>query len=121
MLSLTLGLLLLAPAAETGSVSGTIADAKGVTSVKAVDRSAEKDKVYTGKVDTKTGKFIIAGLPLSKPYDLIIDAGTSRLEGVNLKVPRSDFEEEMPLTKDDTKQIEKISKMLNKFENEIDI
>jgi len=116
-------MLLLAPAADTGSITGTLADAKGVTSVKAVDRLSDdlKDSVYPGKVDPKSGKFTIPGLPLGKRYDLIIDAGANRLEGVNIKVPRSDFEEEQPLTKDDAKQIEKICKMLNKFENEIDI
>src|SRR5262249_24697421 len=42
-------------------------------------------------------------------------------EGVNLTVPPSNFEEEMPLTKDDAAAVSKICKMLNKFENEIEV
>ena len=108
-------------AAETGSVSGTVADAKGVTAVVAVDRGDEKDKTYKGTIDRKTGKFTIDKLPLDRTYDVIIDAGAARLEGVNLIAPPSDFEEEMPLTKDDAAAIKKICLLLNKFENEIDV
>jgi hypothetical protein len=110
-----------AHAAETGSITGTIADARSITGVVAVDRGDEKDKTYKGKVDARTGKFTIDGLPLDRTYDVIIDTKTSRLEGVNLKVPPSDFEEEMPLAKDDVTAIKKICVMLNKFENEIEV
>lgn len=118
-----LGLLVvtLAGARETGTITGTLVDAKGVTAVAAVDRSEDADKRYKGKVDPTTGRFTIPGLPLDATYDVVIDAGTTRLEGVNLKVPRSDFEEEMPLTRDDLTEITKICKLLNKFENEIDV
>jgi hypothetical protein len=121
----TLALLLLVPlparAAETGTITGTVTEAKGVTAVVAVDRGDEKDRTYKGKIDTKTGKFTIDGLPLGRTYDVIIDVKDVRLEGVNLAVPPSDFEEEMPLTKDDAAAITKICKMLNKFENEVEV
>src|SRR5262249_13478798 len=52
---------------------------------------------------------------------IVVDVGPVRLEGVNLKVKPSDYEEEMPLTKEDIKAITKISKDLNKFENEVDV
>src|SRR5262249_60958886 len=94
-------LLLFAPvaAADKGSITGTIVNPKGVTSVTAVDRGDEKDKTYKGTIDPKTGKFTIPGLPVGRTYDVVIDAGATRLEGVNLTVSPSDFEEEMPLTK----------------------
>jgi hypothetical protein len=117
-------LLLLAlpvAAAEKGSITGTIVNPKGVTAVSAIDRGEEADKTHRGKVDPKTGKFTIADLPLGRTYDVVIDMGAVRLEGVNLKVPPSDFEEEMPLTKDDVTAIKKICKDLNKFENEIEV
>jgi hypothetical protein len=120
---LWLVLVCVAPArsAETGTITGVIDRPKVVTGVMAVDRSEEKDKHFKGKIDPKTGKFTISGLPLGKTYDLVIDLGPARLEGVNLKVPRSDFEEEQPLTKADRAAITKIAKALNKFENEVDV
>ncbi len=81
----------------------------------------EADKKYKGTLDAKTGKFTIANLPLDATYDVVIDVGPCALEGVNLKVPPSDFEEEQPLTKEDREAITKICKLLNKFENEIEI
>jgi hypothetical protein len=116
--------LLLAPgvvAAETGTITGTIAAPRGVTAVRAINRAEDDDKKYTGKVDPKTGRFTIDKLPLKATYDLVVDAGSTRLEGVNLKVPPSDFEEEQPLTREDRAAITKICKALNKFENEIEI
>lgn len=110
-----------ARAADSGSITGTLTDGRGVTGVTAVDRSEDKDRHFKGTVDPKSGKFTIAGLPLGATYDLVIDVGAARLEGVNLKVPPSDYEEEMPLTKADVAAIHKICQALNKFENEIDV
>lgn len=116
-------LVLLAPpaarGADTGSITGTVDKPAAVTAVTAIDR--ETDKKYPGKLDAKTGRFTIAGLPLGKTYDCIVDAGPVRLEGVNLKVPRSDYEEEQPLSKEDVAAIRKIARDLNKFENEIEV
>ncbi len=121
VLLLTLVPTLPAHAADLGTITGTIVAPKGVTAVTAVNRADEVDKKYKGSVDAKTGKFTIDKLPLGATYDVVIDVGTVRLEGVNLKVPRSDFEEEQPLTKVDRAAITKICKLLNKFENEIEI
>lgn len=110
-----------ARAADTGSLTGTLSDPRGVTAVVAVDRSGEKDRRYPGKVDPKTGKFVLSGLPLERTYDVVVDFGQARLEGVNLKVPPSDFEEEMPLSTEDVAAITKICKALNKFENEVEV
>jgi hypothetical protein len=104
-----------------GTITGVIDKPAGVTAVTAIDRTAETDVKHKGAFDAKTGKFTFAKLPLGKKYCLLIEAGNVRLEGVDLNVPPSDFEEEMPLTKEDVKEIEKIAKALNKFENEINI
>jgi hypothetical protein len=110
-----------ARAAETGTITGTIVAPKGSTAITAVNRADEVDKKYKGTLDAKTGKFTIDNLALGATYDVVVDVGPVRLEGVNLKVPPSDFEEEMPLTKEDVAAITKICKLLNKFENEIEI
>lgn len=105
--------------AETGTISGTVDKPDVVTAVTAIDRTT--DKKYPGKIDAKTGQFTIADLPLGKTYDCILDAGAVRLEGVNLKVPRSDYEEEQPLAREDIETIKKTVLSLNKFENEIEV
>jgi len=133
MFSVVLCAALLAPA-EKGAITGTIVNAKGVTAlggargavppyfrVVAIDHTGEKEVRYTGKVDAKSGRFTVSGLPLGKRYDIVIDAGPVRLQGVDLAVSPSDFEEEQPLTKADVKEIHKICRALNKFENEIDV
>jgi hypothetical protein len=110
-----------ARAAETGTITGTIVVPKGITAITAVNRADEVDKKYKGTLDAKTGKFVIEMLPLGAAYDVVIDVGMARLEGVNLKVPPSEFEEEQPLTTEDRAAITKVCKLLNKFENEIEI
>jgi len=124
-LQFALAVLALAPTltpvrgAETGSIRGSVDKARDITAVTAIDRGT--DKKYPGTTDAKTGKFIIKDLPLGATYDCILDAGSVRLEGVNLKVPRSDYEEEQPLTKEDIETIKKTALSLNKFENEIEV
>src|SRR4051812_30941259 len=123
-----IGLLIVATVAaedkkpdNSGSLSGTVVNPKGLSGVTVVDRSTEDDKRYTGKVDATTGKFTVTGLPVKGVFDVILDAGTTRLEGVNLTAPPSDFEEEQPLLKEDIDEIKKICKQLNVFENEVDV
>jgi hypothetical protein len=109
-----------ASAAETGSITGRVDRGAKLTAVTAVNRD-EPDKKYPGTVDATTGTFTIKGLPLGATYNVIADAGAARLEGVNLKVPRSDHEEEQPLTKDDVEAIKKTALSLNKFENKVEV
>jgi hypothetical protein len=110
-----------ARAADKGTITGTVARPRGVTAVTAIDRSQEKDTRYKGSINPKTGKFTIPNLPLGATYDVVLDIGAVRLEGVNLKVKPSDYEEEQPLTKKDITTIKKICKDLNKFENEVEV
>jgi hypothetical protein len=105
--------------ADTGMIVGTVDRPSVLTTVTAIDRA--NDKKFRGVIDAKTGAFAIADLPLGGRYDCILDVGPVRLEGVNLKVPRSDYEEEQPLTKDDIETIKKTALALNKFENEIEV
>jgi hypothetical protein len=112
-------LMLLFAAPETGTITATVEKPELVTSVVAVNR--EDDKQYKGSIDAKTGKLMVAGLPVGQTFDLIVDQGATRLEGVNLKVPRSDFEEEQPLSKVDVKTLKEEAKQLNQFEDTIDV
>jgi hypothetical protein len=105
--------------AETGAIHGSVDKARDLTAIVAINRG--DDKKYPGTIDAKTGKFIIKDLPLGAVYDCILDAVPVRLEGVNLRVPRSDYEEEQPLTKEDIETIKKTALSLNKFENEIEV
>ena len=108
-----------ARAVEKGTISGTIDKPAQLTAVTAINRA--DDRKYPGKIDPKTGQFTIAGLPLGATYDILLDAGAARLEGVNLKVPRSDYEEEQPLTKDDIKTIKAKALELNQFEDRVEV
>jgi hypothetical protein len=60
-------------------------------------------------------------LPVDHPYDCLIDFKGGRLEGVNLKVPHSDYEEEQPLSKEDVETIKTKVRGLNKFEDVVEI
>jgi hypothetical protein len=108
-----------ARAAEAGRITGTVDKPGAVTAVTAVDR--ESGKRFPGKVDAKAGTFTVEGLPLGARYDVLIDQGTVRLEGVSLKVPHSDYEKEQPLTQEDVAEIKKVAKLLNQFEDQIEI
>ena len=60
--------------------------------------------------------------PLGATFDCLIDfQGGARLEGVNLKVPRSEYEEEQPLSAEDAETIKEKVRHLNKFEDEVDV
>lgn len=107
-------------AADTGSVTGTVDRPAGVKEVFALLRE-EKPVRFPGKLDPKTGEFTVPGLPLGKRVDLVIDFGKARLEGVNLKVQKTDYVgEEPPFTKDDEEKLKKTMKQLNKFEDVIE-
>jgi hypothetical protein len=115
--------------AQTGVVTGVLERPTEITELVAVDRTDDRKdgigslkKGYPGRVDTNTGRFTIQGLPLGKKYDLILEAGPVRLEGVALNdVPPSDFEEEQPLSAADRKKIEKIARALNVFEDQVEV
>jgi hypothetical protein len=108
-------------AAETGTIAGTIDKPARVTAVFAIDRDNDNKK-YPGKVDAASGRFTIDSLPLDARYDCVIDlAGGGRLEGVNLKVPHSDYEKEQPLTREDVETITATAKSLNQFEDQVEV
>jgi hypothetical protein len=109
-------------AGETGSIRGTVDKPGLVTAVTVIDRTSSKtDKKYPGKLDAQTGRFAIDGLPLGATYDVVIDAAGARLEGINLKVRPSDFEEEQPLTAEDIAALKTQAIALNKFEDSIEV
>ena len=102
-----------------GSISGRLKDPKSAKSIVAVNRTTRKK--FPGKINQTTGRFTIDGLPLNATYDCIIDFQKARLEGVNLKVPRSDYEEEQPLSKEDIETIRGKVRRMNKFEDVVEI
>ena len=104
--------------AQTGVISGNASPADEVTAVTAIDRTSGKR--FVGKVD-RDGHFQIEQLPLNATYDCIVDYGGARLEGINLRVPPSDNEEEQPLTDDDRAIIKQEIAALNKFEDIVEV
>jgi hypothetical protein len=106
-------------AADTGTITGVIDKPDQVKAVVAVDRS--NDQKFPGTIDAKTGHFTVDKLPPGATYDCIIDFGTARLEGVNLKVPRSDYEEEQPLKKEDIDHLKETARELNVFEDQVEV
>lgn len=107
---------------KPAAVKALFAYDRSVISVKAADTNTEDPgKQYPGSVDPATGAFVVEKLPLDASYDLVVDlASGARLEGVSLKVPRSDYEEEQPLPPEDIPVIKKTALNLNKFEDTIE-
>ena len=119
MRSLLIVLMVAFPAsADTGAVTGTVDKSDGVKSITAIFRD-DKPVTYDGKLDPKSGQFTIDKLPLDKPYDLIIDLKTgARLEGVNMRVKKTDFvDADPPLIKEDKAKLKEITTKLSKFED----
>lgn len=119
-------LLVLVPALHAfsadmaGSISGVLDPSAGeATSIAAVNRA--DGKKIPGKIDAATNSFQLSGLLLDASYDLIIDFAGARLEGINLKVPRSDYVEEQPLSEEDIETIRDKAKRMNKFEDVVEI
>jgi hypothetical protein len=109
-----------AAAAEPGVISGKLDKAGVLKAARAVNRE-DPDKKFPGEVDARTGAFVIENLPLGAAYDVVLEVGPAILEGVNLKVMRSDFEEEQPLTRDDVEKLKAAALSLNKFENKVEV
>jgi len=108
-------------AADKGTITGTVAkQADKVTKVTAVERNVNKPP-FPGRIDAATGRFTVPDLPVPGRYDCILEFGAPRLEGVNMKVPHSDYEEEQPLTAEDVKTIIRKTKSMNKFEDVVEI
>jgi hypothetical protein len=109
----------LAFAANTGEISGRVTGAY-VKAATAIRRDTRRR--YPGTVDRQANEFAIEGLPLDAAYDVILDFdGGPRLEGIDLTVPASDYEEEQPLTDEDIETITQKVRGLNKFEDVVDI
>ena len=101
-----------------GSIEGLIESGQA-TSVIAINRA--DGKRFPGKVAAAIGNFGITGLPLDATYDVIIDFAGARLEGIDLKVPPSDYVEEQPLSKEDIAIIREKARRMNKFEDVVEI
>jgi hypothetical protein len=103
-----------------GRIVGTIDHPEKVASISALDRDAARS--VAGTIDRATGKFAVAGLAPGTRYDLRIEMNAgARLEGVDLAVPRSDFEEEQPLAADEAKKVGAAARALQTFEDRVDV
>jgi hypothetical protein len=116
----------LAVAADSkGLVVGVVDHGDRVRAVSVVDR--QNDRRFPGSIDRETGNIVVGGLPLGQTYDCIIDftgpkgEKSTRLEGVNLTVPRSDYVEEQPLSDDDVATIQDKIRTMNRFEDVVEI
>lgn len=108
-----------ARADSTGTITGTVVKPPTAMRAAAIDRDSGKS--YPGQVEAGSGHFRVSGLPLGKSYDLRLGKGDCWLEGIRLKVPRSDYEEEQPLTKEDIAKLTELTRSLNKFENKLEV
>ena len=104
---------------ETGTITGSVDRGSSLLAASAMDRSSGKQ--YAGKLEANSDKFRVEGLPLGATYDVILDFDTGRLEGVNMKVPLSEYEDEQPLSEDDIATIREKVLSLNKFEDVVEI
>ena len=102
-----------------GSITARLDQAADVTAVTALNRQSGKS--FVGIVDVKGKKITVPALPIDATYDLLIETKEQLLEGINLTVPRSDFEEEQPLAKEDVAIIREKVFGLNQFEDQVEI
>ena len=117
MMGTVLAMLL---ALGNGRIVGEVDRPETVASVSAVDRAASKS--VAGTFDRATGRFAIAGLEAGTRYDLRVETKSgARLEGVDLAVPRSDFEEEQPLSAEDEKAVAAAARFLQTFEDGVEV
>ena len=108
-----------APPGKRGTIRGQLAAADSAGKVVALHRAS--GKTFPGKVDSQTGSFSIEQLPFKGLYDCRVEFAASRLEGINLKVPRSDYVEEQPLSEEDLETIKAKVRRMNKFEDVVEI
>jgi hypothetical protein len=105
--------------AQTGTIRGTLERAGPATKVTLVDRTTGMK--HAAQLDEASGQFTVAGLPLTGAFDLLIESGASLVEGIDLAVPRSDYEEEQPLSEDDVVSIKQKVASLNQFEDIVEV
>ncbi len=105
--------------AQNGTIRGTLDPCGADTTLAVVDRTTGKK--HAAQLDAASGQFEIAVLPLGGTFDFLIEGGTSLVEGIDLSVPRSDYEEEQPLTKDDVLSIKQKVASLNQFEDTVEV
>lgn len=109
--------------AQTGTIRAQVDRAAELRAVSAVNRKSHQ--TWQAEIDAAQGEFEISGLPLDARFDLIVDcqAGDQpyRLEGVDLSVPPSDYEEEQPLADEDMSTIRAKLARTNKFEDIVQV
>ena len=102
-----------------GSIAAKLDQTVAITSVTAVNRQSGRS--FVGIVDVEGKKITVPALPIDATYDLLVETKEQLLEGINLTVPRSDYEEEQPLAKEDVAIIREKVFGLNQFEDQVEI
>lgn len=97
-----------------GAITGRLGEGADANAVAAIDRRAQQR--YTGILE-RDGTFRVTGLRVGACYDLAVDYQQARLEGVDLRVPPSDYEQEQPLTDEDRQELRERMQRLNRFED----
>ena len=106
----------------SGAITAVVDHPAQVRAVSAVDRQGRT--TFPGSVDGADGTLSVGGLPLEATYDCIIDyahPAESRLDGVNMTVPRSDYVEEQPLSEEDIATIRSKIRKMNQFEDVVEV
>ena len=117
--ALTTPALAIPALAQTGAIRGTLEACDAGTTLAVVDRTTGKK--HAAQLDVASGQFDVTALPLTGAFDILIERNTSLVEGIDLSVPRSDYEEEQPLTEDDVLSIKKKVASLNQFEDTVEV
>lgn len=107
------------PAGVTASITGTLAPVPTGAMVRAVCR--DDGRTVQGKVDPATGRFEVPVPDSTQRWDIIIAAGGCSIEGFDFSVPRSDYEEEQPLSTNDIAELRAQVKLLNRFEDTVQV
>lgn len=102
------------PPGSQGAIAGRLGEGAEASAVAAIDRRTQRR--YEGVLE-RDGTFRVSGLSVGTCYDLVIDYQQARLEGVDLRVPPSDYEEEQPLTDEDRQELRERMQRLNRFED----
>ncbi|MBI1367714.1 MAG: hypothetical protein GC162_03580 [Planctomycetes bacterium] len=92
--------LALAAAASAGGIRATVQSPSKINSIAAIQRQYTDEgvfgKSFPGRVDGD--QIIIDNLPDGATYDLHIETEQGTIEGWDAQVPRSDYEQEQPLS-----------------------
>ncbi len=121
-----LGIATRACAASGITLSGRIESTAKISQIEAVERNranvlaVSKDQptrwAFPGTINPATGQFTIPGVPPGHTYDLIVFAGKTRWEGVDMRYYRP-VQPGPPITRSDLRQMVTFIEKIQRFTN----